>query len=352
METELARRSQESKGAVYAMQVAISSVVRQAAGSATAREVLHDLASRDQELFFDGAMALLDSLEFSSERTAVYQSLGECPEFLIQLTRIDRFSRSKLLELCSNFLKVDTRLDVHLADILPRRYEDKYGVPPATAARILDILNEISVGPRLVLLLSHLTKHPDPEVAEKAVVLTGRRISNTSWQQRHLTSNNEGVRAAALEAMWGKNTPAARNVMWGHARDSSHRVAGNALIGLHKLGETGVREIVTGMLDDARPPFRSTAVKVMGQTGDEHYTEPLVRATMDSDSGVRLEAKRALAAIRRPILRQQELAAQAALAAPPEPPQEAVVPPPEEPRQEDVGMDFRIRLDGRHTSLL
>jgi hypothetical protein len=332
------------------MQVAIRSVIGQSAGSETARVLLHDLAERDRELFFEGAIALLESQSEPRDRTAAFNSLGECPEFLIQLTRIDRFSRSELLELCVNFMKFDKRLDVHLADILPRRYENRYDLPPAVTARILDILNEISVGPRLVLLLNHLTGYPDPLVSEKAVVLTGRRLCNASWQQRHLASDHEGVRAGAVEAMWGRNTPAARTAMWGLLRDESHRVVGNALFGLHLLGETGVRELVTRMLDDVRPPFRSTAARLMGQIGDEQYTEPLRRATTDSDSNVRLEAKRALAAIRRPILRQQDLAAQTA---PPARPacQETVAETAVETPVEQIAVDFSVRLDGKHTSV-
>jgi hypothetical protein len=142
------------------------------------------------------------------------------------------------------------------------------------------------------------------------VVLMGRRICNASWSQRYLMAADDDVRAGAVESLWGRKTPAARNTMLGFVKDPSHRVAGNALMGLHLLGESGVDELATGMLDDARPPFRSAAAKVLGQIGKPEYTEHLLRAAADSDPTVRLEAKRALVAIRLPMLRQQEAEAE------------------------------------------
>ena len=318
---ELADRVQDNRRAVQATKVAILSAIHQPVGSVNGRTALAELAGQNGELFFEAAFALLEEMPDSAERTAMYGKLCDCPEFLIQLTRPDRFSRTQLLELCRNFIRFDKRLDVRLADLLPHRYENDHRLPPETVACILDILNEISAGPRLVLLLNHLTDYPDPVVAERAVVLMGRRIQNSSWSQRYLTASEDGLRASAVESMWGRKSPAARTALWGCVNDASHQVVGNAVFGLHLLGESGVDEIVTGMLDDTRPPFRSAAAQAMGKIGKEEYAELLVKATTDPDPSVRLEAKRALVNIRRPI-RLQEMAAAAAPPAPlpPQPP--------------------------------
>lgn len=359
---ELADRLEDNRCAVQATKVAILSAVHQPVGSVTGRTALAELASHNGELFFEAALGLLEEMPDSPERAAMYGRLCDCPEFLIQLTRPDRFSKSKRLNLCRNFIQFDKRLDIRLADLLPHRRDDTYRLPPETIAGILDILNEISTGPRLVLLLNHLTDHPDQMVAERAVVLMGRRIQNSSWSQRYLMASDGGLRASAVESMWGRKTPAARTALWGCVNDASHQVVGNAVFGLHLLGEGGVDEIVTGMLDDARPPFRSTAAQVMGKIAKEEYADVLVKATTDTDPNVRLEAKRALVNIRRPIRRQELAAAMAQPTPPPVPEPPVPVPPvPEAPLPEPPlpeapvetpksAPPFEIHLDGHYTT--
>ncbi|MGP8245081.1 MAG: HEAT repeat domain-containing protein [Bryobacteraceae bacterium] len=350
MESELIQRFREVSQQVQSMRVAIRATLLQPAGSSSAQTGLRQLATQAPEVFFEGAMSLLETSAGSSDAANIHARLLGCPEFLIELTRPHRFSHAKLLALCLGFIKVVERLDIFLADLLPHRFEDKYQLPHTLVARILDILNEISTGPRLVLLLGHLANHPDPVVAERAVVLMGRRICNAAWSQRYLMAADEGVRAGAVESLWGRDTTAARTAMWGFVKDPSHRVVGNALLGLHLLGERSVDELATNMLDDARPPFRSTAAKVLGQIGKQEYTSHLVKAAADCDPTVRLEAKRALVTIRLPILRQQEAAAEALPPAPTichetivETCAETLDNAPDPPY-------YQIRLDGKHTS--
>src|ERR1035441_6684084 len=259
------------------MQFTIRSAVNEPRGSALARSGLKDVAARDHELFFEAALGILDEIEDQRKRALACTRVCERPEFLLQLIRPDRFSRPKLVELCVELFKHDKNLDLRLAHLLPHRYEDQYRLSPEAIARILDVLNEISVGPRLVLLLSHLTEHSDPVVAERAVVLMGRRVQNSAWPQRRLSSTDEGVRAGAVESLWGRDSADARAAMWNCVNDSSHQVVGNAVFGLHLLGEAAVSELVTGMIRDERPPFRLTAAKVLAKIGSQEYAELLDR---------------------------------------------------------------------------
>jgi len=161
-----------------------------------------------------------------------------------------------------------------------------------------------------------------------------------------------------VESLWGRNTATARTVMWDCVNDGNHRVAGNAVYGLHLLGERKADELVTGMLDDERPEFRSTAARLMGRMGNTEFTDALTKASADTDANVRLEAKRALVSIRQPILRQQQQLAAVSRAvessAPPAlPVTEKPAPPPVETEaavEAGVGSDLHLRLDGRHTS--
>lgn len=340
MDFESEAKSEAFDAARFAIRVAVEAP----RSAAIDRTALHSIASHDRPLFFEAALAVLDELPDGRPRVSAYTRLCELPEFLLELIRPDRYSQSRLIDLCSGFIQYDRRLDLHLAQLLPRRQEDNYHLAPHLIVRILDVLNEISVGSRLVFPLSHLTEHPDPAVAERAVVLMGRRIRNAAWPQRRLSSTEESVRAGAVEALWGQNSAAARSALWNCVNDASHRVMGKAIFGLHLLGEAAVAELVTGMIHDTRPPFRSTAARVLGKIGKEEYASLLAEALNDEDPRVRLEAKRALAAIRRAIQREQAAAASVE-------PQPVPTPEPALPEEPESEIDLSLHLDGRHTSL-
>jgi HEAT repeat protein len=130
--------------------------------------------------------------------------------------------------------------------------------------------------------------------------------------------------------------------MWRCLEDENNRVVGNALMGLHLLGEQRVTELVKEMLQDPRPQFRWTAAWVMGQIGSPDFFECLVQARADSNSGVRKAAGRALVAIRQVAIAREQEAAKATepAATVPEVTIEAEKPPP------DPGIE--VHLDGKY----
>lgn len=301
---------------------------------------ISDLASSKPEVFFGAAVWLLGRETAPGGRQSPYACLLERPEFLLQLIRPDRFSRPQLLDMCRRLKKIDDALDVRLAGLLPGRSVDPYGLEPEVVIRVLDMLNEISPGPRLILILNHLTQHADQRIAAKATLLVGGRIRNHHWVQRHLAYSDPRVRASLVEALWGHNTPAARKILWASLQDENNRVVGNALVGLYLLREAGAVELVYGMLRDARPSFRWTAAWAMGKMGKPEFTETLRGALSDVEGGVRQAAMRALVAIQLKT-RRRELD------------QEAAKPPVSSESSAPAGTippDSRLRLDGRCTA--
>jgi hypothetical protein len=327
------------RSTLAAAQAAIRFAMEAPRGSGMSRTALQVVISQDREVFFEAALALLQEMPEARKRPAAYARICEQPAFLRELVRPERFTLARLIQVCGQIIQYDKRLDIRLAALLPGRYEDRHQLPPLTIVRVLDVLNEISVGPRLILPLSHLTDYAEPAVAERAVVLLGRRIRNSAWPHRRLSSTEEGVRAGAVEALWGIPSPAACAAMWNCVSDHSPRVVGNAIFGLHLLGEAGVDQLVSEMIHDARALFRSTAAKVAGKIGKQEFAALLQQAAADADPGVRLAVKRALGGLRR-ALRQQVQAAQPPAA------QIEAPPAPERPRP----AEFKIKLDGRRTS--
>ena len=257
---------------------------------------LRQLVSRAPTAFCAAVLSVLPSLK-DPVRRHLYESAAECREFWIELFRAGSFSRPQLLQVCRYFMTIENLLDVRLARLTSGRRCDDGQLDSETTVRILDLLDELSSGNRLILLLNHLTRHPDCRIAAKATLLVGRRLRNPDWVADHLDSKDGRVRASTVEGLWGSRSPATRNSLWASLNDKNNRVVGNALIGLHQIGEPGVNEFLKRMIEDSRPPFRWTAAWVMGQIGAEVFLEDLERALRDKEAHVQRAAERALEAI-------------------------------------------------------
>ncbi len=312
-----------------------------------AQTTVREVASAAPERFFVAAMSMLEAERDAASRQSLFARFVECPEFLVQLTRTDRFTRDQLLETCRVLMKMDRLLDVRLARLAPGPTGVAGGLDAGAMVRVLDVLNEISDGPRLLLILNQLTHHPDPGIASKAVMLMARRVGNNQWVKRRLDSADARLRANVVEGLWGVDNAEARNTLWASLKDESNRVVGNALVGLHLLGEPAVGDLARTMLADERPPFRWTAAWVMGKLGQDEFVELLQRSLADGEQGVRQAARRALIAIRQAAItrqleasaraRKQEAMAGPALPADPAPSAEAAVA--EAPRTFDIHLD-------------
>ena len=269
------------------------------AGSVEARRALQDAALHSPEAFFAAALSLLGAEKDPAARRRLYTTVLECPQFLRQLIRPDQFSRAELLEVCRSLTSCDPHLDVRLARLISGRDWDSEILDSDTVVHVLDVLNEISPGPRLVPILNHLTQNSDQRTAAKATLLMARRIQNHDWMERHLGSGDPRLRAAVLEALWGIDTSSARGTLRAGLNEENNRAVGNALVGLHLLGESSVGALAEQMLEDRRPMFRSTGAWVMGKIGAPYFVQPLQRALADGEPGVRHAARRALKEIRK-----------------------------------------------------
>jgi hypothetical protein len=318
-----------------AMQERLRASPQRRAGSVEARRALQDEAVHSPEPFFAAALALLEAEKDPVARRRLYTTLLDYPQFLRQLIRPDRFSHAELLEVCRSLTSCDPHLDVRLARLISGRDWDSEILDSDTVVHVLDLLNEISPGPRLIQILNHLTQNSDPRTAAKATLLMARRIQNHDWIERHLGSGDPRLRATVLEALWGIDTSSARRTLRAGLNEENNRAVGNALVGLHLLGEPGVGALAEQMLQDTRPLFRSTGAWVMGRIGASHFVNPLQRALADCEPGVRHAARRALKEIRKLTM---------PVSAPPQPPEESA----DTPKKDSALPDIEIHLDGAH----
>lgn len=213
---------------------------------------------------------------------------GRLPEALADPAR---FHLQTAIRVARAATRIDPQVGVSLAHLLASRHSPE-GI---AESRLLEILEAVRPSRGILPMIARLTTHPNLRVRAKAVLLTGRGNRNPHWIAGQLEQEDARVRANAVEALWGLDTPDARAVLWRAAGDAHHRVAGNALLGLHQLGDPGCLPPILALSKAEDPLPRAAAAWLMGESEDPRFLEPLAAAASDSDSRVRHHAARSLA---------------------------------------------------------
>jgi hypothetical protein len=162
--------------------------------------------------------------------------------------------------------------------------------------RGLAVLEKLGSSGRLIPILIQFLRDPDSRIRSKTALMFGQIMSTQGVMDRLFADEDARVRANFVEGLWrGPEGFDSRALFRQAVADSNHRVAGNALVGLHRLGET--REVIAHVSKMARRPealFRAAVAWAMGQTGDKRYTGVLRSMVRDPDPRVRLNALRSL----------------------------------------------------------
>lgn len=166
------------------------------------------------------------------------------------------------------------------------------------AIRALDLLNAAGDFSRFLPALAAFVRHADPHVRSKAALLMGRASHTLAWVEHALRDPNDRVRANAVESIWRIPLPAALPLLERALGDASNRVATNAAVGLHFLGQRQGTEALEHMADHHDPLFRASAIWAMGMLGDAAFMPTALRLRNDPDPKVRHLALRCLARLR------------------------------------------------------
>ncbi len=168
----------------------------------------------------------------------------------------------------------------------------------ACAARVLEILAEISDVSRIFPALVRLLRHPNPHLRSKTVLAMGRVKRSAQWVRQRLGDEDPRIRANALESLWNVNTGEAHELLQSLVEDPNNRVAGNAILGLYRLGEVSTIPEILKLARHESALFRSTAAWVVGETEDPRFAEVLLDMLRDVNGTVRKRAFSALARLR------------------------------------------------------
>jgi HEAT repeat protein len=195
-------------------------------------------------------------------------------------------------------VEIDPKMELRLARRLAEGFSDGEDALTANAQRLLAVLEEISDGSRILPSLVRLFHSPHPYVRSKAVLLLARGNRSANWVQSRMVELDPRVRANAVEALWGIEGSQVRMLLGAAVRDSNNRVAGNALVGLYRVGECEALEETVRMANHPSPQFRATAAWVMGRCADPRFREPLAHLLRDASATVRARALKSLSSIK------------------------------------------------------
>ena len=165
----------------------------------------------------------------------------------------------------------------------------------AARQRGLAVMEKLGSGGRLIPILIQFLRDPDSRIRSKAALLFGQIMPPRGIMDRLIGDTDARVRANFVEGLWNCSASDCRPLFRQALEDANHRVVGNALVGLHRLGETS--DVVRRLGKIARHPealFRAAAAWVMGQTGEERYSDVLRHMARDPDPLVRRSAFRSL----------------------------------------------------------
>jgi hypothetical protein len=265
-----------------------------------ARQV-RELAYADPAVFLEMAVPLLRSGEES--KLAEYLLSFVIGNRLIGKIACDPnlFSVEEARALAERARKVDPSFDVNL-------YRELFGPDGesgivqsniAIGIRFIDILDPENGSAMVLSLAGRLMRHPNERIRAKATGLITKLNQHPSWVEQMRYDQNPRVRANALEALEKVCPPEQLQPwFWTCARDTNNRVAGNALIGLYRLGDKNCIPLIVEMASDEREKFRATAAWIMGESGDPQFLDTLKPLLTDTSLLVRRNAKKAEAKIR------------------------------------------------------
>ncbi len=264
---------------------------------------LRALLNTSPEAFRAGALAALKSSPGGrGYRFLVTQLVVN--NLVLDCLAAPSLTTAEAAELARAAARVDPRLDILLAKRIGEEAASPSGrYSDADMARLLETLEQIGGGLRAAPALGPLLNHGNPRLRSKAALLVGRASQNAALAARQLASDDARVRANAVEALWGAESAHCRDIFHSAVLDPNCRVAGNAALGLYRLGDTaGVRALLN-MAGHASPDFRSTAAWCMGACEDPRFLAPLERLAAGGGGKVRHNALRSIARVRHNAVR-------------------------------------------------
>ena len=274
-------------------------------GSSVLKRDLQRLLEKDPGAFLQSACRILKVSARSAGAAPLLDLLWSNPLLLTSLIDPSTMSLPTATALAKRWVVFDPMLDIKLLQIgFPLGEDDEFCVVDVNLVRpkrALDIVTELPPNRHALLALAKLLRSPEPYIRSKAALLYARASKNPDWVRKMLGEPDARVRANAVEGLWEVRSPFAVAVFKEAALDPNHRVAANALIGLHYSGavDEAVTDRLQSMTQSADSLARAAAAFVLGHIMDANSTPVLETLLRDHNQDVRGQALHALLRIRR-----------------------------------------------------
>ena len=160
-------------------------------------------------------------------------------------------------------------------------------LPQAVTDRILDIVDSVSEGPRLVPVLMQIYRSANAHLRARLALSIGRHHRNKDWLEDRMRDIDPRVRANAVEANWNQTDDAALTLFNSALRDPHHRVVGNGAVGLYNVGDIRSLRVFGELLGHPEPSWRATGLWVVGHLHELRFQSRVEALAGDSDLCVR-----------------------------------------------------------------
>ncbi len=285
--------------------------------SAMFKRDMRRMLEKDPQAFLQSAFRILKASSAGPGAAHLMELLWSNPVLVGSLIEPELLPLSSAIAIAKRWMPFDSLLDIKLLHLgFPSDDTAVRSIDIVRAKRVLAIINELPACRHILLPLVNLLHSPDPKVRSKAASLYGRASRNPDWVRKRLGETDARVRANAVESLWGTDSASARTVLREAARDHHHRVAANALIGLHHMGGYDVAASLHKMAHGSEPMGRAAAAFAMGQILNRDFRPVLETLLKDESPQVRSQALRSLIRLkRRPPPEEATLPAEDAAAA-------------------------------------
>lgn len=263
---------------------------------ATVSRSLRQLFETDRVGFIDQCTEVLKQGTRTPLAVFLLRVIGGDPHALERFTDPAHFTFEQSLELIRALMGTHETIPPRLLALL---ISEHHAVRDAWHdMRILEVATKCCDFRALLPSLTSLTRHQDTRIRSKAALLFARVTDNVCLVEERLRDPDERVRAAVVEGLWGKKSPSARLVLLRALRDTEHRVAANAAVGLYRAGDLASIPALRAMVERAEAPFQAAALWAMGETGDPRFIRDASAAMRISTQSVRGNAVRSLVRLR------------------------------------------------------
>jgi len=258
------------------------------------------LLEKDPQGLLRSACRILKASSEGAGAAFVMEQLWSHPTLVAGLVCPAMLPLATAVEFAKRWQAFDALLDIKLLHKgFPSEDGGVHEIDIVRAKRALAIVSELPANRRVLLPLVNLMCSSDERVRSKAAAIYGRTCRNPDWVYKRLGEDDSRVRANAVESLWGQDSDLVRAVLQEAARDRNHRVAVNALIGLHLSGVAGVTATLQEMALASDAMARAAAAFGMGRIPQAEFKPALEMLIKDSNPNVRGRALKALIEIRR-----------------------------------------------------